>query len=178
MSAGCPARKGRGGEGSLASASEPSVLRRIGDGERDSIVLLDDEFFTSATRPVGNDDDEFFTSTTRPGGKSFGGSVTSISPSAGKRVGTGYISTTRCGAEGSLSSNGRERFFTSTTRPGGNSLSGSVASISPSAGKRVGTGYISTTMCGAEGSLSSNGRERFFTSTTRPAANGLGGEGS
>ena len=153
--------KGRGGEGSLASASEPSVLRRIGDGERDSIVLLDDEFFTSATRAAGNGDDEFCTSVTRPAG------------------------------------NGIDMFFSSTARPGGNSLSGSVTSISPSAGKResgslssggcppsswcFGTlvmGIVSTTMCGAEGSLSSKGRERFFTSTTRPAANGVGGEGS
>ena len=151
MSTGCLARKGRGGEGSLASASEPSVARRIGDGERDSIVLLDDEFFTPAARPAGNGIDEFCTSVTRPVGNSFSVSVASISPSAGKRE-NGLLSSSGCPPS------------------------------SGSFGKGLGgdgfTGYISTTMCGAEGSLSSNGRERFFASTTRPAANGLGGEES
>lgn len=88
---------------------------------------------------------------------------------------------------------GEEGSSASTTRPAGNGLGGegSTASFSPLVGKResgslsssgfppssayLGKGlggdgsvaivYDSTSLCGAEGSLSSSGGEGFFTST-------------
>ena len=55
MSTKCPAAKGRGGEGSSASASEPeAVTRRRGDGARGSMMLLADGTSTVTTWMEGN----------------------------------------------------------------------------------------------------------------------------
>ena len=135
-----PAGKGRGGEGSLASAAEPSAVRRRGDGEPGPIVSLGEGSFTSMTRPAGN-------------GLGGEGSAASFSSPVGKRE------------SGSLSSSG----FPPSSGYLGKGLGGdgSLAAV-----------YISTSLCGAEGSLSSTGGEGYFTSTMRPAGKGRGGEGS
>lgn len=72
MSSGCPAGKGRGGDGSLASASEPSGVRRRGDGLRGEIMSLGEDSCSSTTRPAGN-------------GLGGDGSSASATPSVGKR---------------------------------------------------------------------------------------------
>lgn len=185
MSAGWPAGKGLGGEGSLASASEPSVVRTRGDGVRGSSVSLGDESFASTRRPAGN-------------GLGGEGSLASAwEPSVVRRRGDGM----RCSMI-SL----RGGFLSSPRRPRGNGRGGEglAATSSLSVGKRdsgslsssrfppsseyPGEGLgdavsmtaviVSTSLCGSEGSLCSSGGEAFSTSTIRPAGKGRGGEGS
>lgn len=114
-----PAGNGLGGEGSLASASEPSGVRRRGDGDRLSMV------------PLGEDSS---VSTSRPAGKGMGGdgSLATASPLVGKRD------------NGSLSSSG----FPPSRAYLGKGLGGDGSVVFVS---------IGTNLCGALGSLPSNG---------------------
>lgn len=92
-----------------------------------------------------------------PAGKGRGGegSAASFSSSLGKRE------------SGSLSSSG--------VAPSGGYLGNGLGGD----GSVVAVLWNSTSLCGAEGSLSSSGGAAgFFASTMRPAGNGRGGEGS